>query len=734
MEIKNIFQRLRPQKETVEHFFAVEVADDTVKTAAWTVIDGQTKVVAIGPTQTWDGKSQEALVTAVDQSISTASRNLPVEPNGVIFGLPESWSDEAGVITAKKPLLKFICEQLELKPLGFVVTDTALMAYLKIEEGAPPNAIFLQLNSADLSVNLVKMGKSLGTQLVGRSDDLAADVEEGLSRFDKVDTLPARMILYNGHTDFEEAKQQLISYAWEEKLPFIHFPKVEALSPETTIKALALSGGSEVAKSLGLEIKLPVKDEQATEESISEPIATAATAASLGFVSGTDIADVVPELEQESVLEPEPGLEPEPESLPVTDQPVAETPKPKFEFGPLIARVQLIKQKAGVVFGFFGSGNKLMLVGGAMVLLLALLIGLYWYVPKATVTLVVESRVVDESLTIKVDPKAQILDPQNNVLPGQPVEVNVSGTKSLPTTGTAIIGDPARGEVTLYNKTNQSRTFAAGTDLVGPNSLGFSLDTETTIASSSSSTEGITFGKATATVTADAIGPNGNLAAETALSFKQFSDDDYSAKVSAGLSGGTAREVKAVFEKDQTDLATALTADLQLEAENQLQTNLGADRALVPVNSDEVLTDQAFNHDEGEEADSLQLEARLSYTGLSYSKQELDLLLQNAIKAKVPDNFQLSQSSEINLSSAQLNDAGQATVPVSFKAKLIPKLDFNEIKNNLKGKKTNLVEEYLATLPSFVRAEIKTTPNLPGWLKTMPRAAKNITIDVQIEE
>ena len=146
MEIKNILQRLRPQKEAVEHFFAVEVTDDTVKSAAWTVIDGQTKVVAIGPTQNWDGKSQEALVEAVDQSISIASKNLPVEPDGVIFGLPESWSDEAGVITTKKPLLKFICEQLELKPLGFVVTDTALMAYLKIEEGAPPNAIFLQLN------------------------------------------------------------------------------------------------------------------------------------------------------------------------------------------------------------------------------------------------------------------------------------------------------------------------------------------------------------------------------------------------------------------------------------------------------------------------------------------------------------------------------------------------------------------------------------------------------------
>ena len=134
-------------------------------------------------------------------------------------------------------------------------------------------------------------------------------------------TKPARMILYNGHTDFEEAKQQLISYSWEEKLPFIHFPKVEALSPETTIRALALAGGSEVAKSLGLEVKPQEKSPALT------------TAASLGFVSGEDIADKTPVPEQE----PEPELEPEPE--PEADQPLAEEPK--------ISPLQLIKQKAG---------------------------------------------------------------------------------------------------------------------------------------------------------------------------------------------------------------------------------------------------------------------------------------------------------------------------------------------------------------------------------------------------
>lgn len=735
MEIKNIFKKLRPQRETVDNFFAVEITDDTVKSAVWSVIGGQTKVVSVGSSQNWDGKNKETLLEAVDRSISQASEKLSAEPTGVIFGLPESWSDEAGVMAAKKPLLKHVCEELELKPLGFVVTDTALIAYLKIEEGAPANAILLQLGSTDLGVNLVKMGKSLGTQLVGRSEDLAADVEEGLSRYEKIDTLPARMILYNGHTDFEEAKQQLISYSWEDKLPFIHFPKVESLSPDTTIKALALAGGSEVAKSLGLEIKPPEETNpgkltESPKEVVKKEVLTAA---SLGFVSDEDIADKSPEPEPEIELEPEPESEPQAEFEPVPESksevqiPAVVVPKPKFDFGPIVSRLQLIKDK-------FFSGKKMPLLAGGLILLLVILTFLYWFIPKATVTLVVAAQTVDEALTVTIDSQAQSLDTQGSVLPGQTTEINVTGSKSIPTTGTAVVGDPAKGEVTIYNATNQTKTFAAGTALLSQNDLSFSLDADTTVASQSA--EEKVAGKlasSVAVITAKSIGPDGNLGADTLLSFQQFSDDDYYAKVNSGLSGGTAREVKAVSEKDQEDLIAALTSDLQAKAQEQLQANLGTDKALVPVNSSDALTDQAFNHDEGEEADSLQLEARLNYTGLSYSKGELNLLLQNSIKTKVPDNFQVSESSEINLGTAQATTA-KATVPVSFKAKLIPKLDFVVIKDNLKGKRPNLVEEYLAKLPSFVRAEIKLQPNLPSFLKTLPRVAKNIAIDVKIEE
>ena len=85
--------------------------------------------------------------------------------------------------------------------------------------------------------------------------------------------------------------------------------------------------------------------------------------------------------------------------------------------------------------------------------------------------------------------------------------------------------------MTIFNKTGSSKTFAAGTVLLGGDNLAFNLDEETTVASRSATEDGegvitITPGKADAKITASNIGSDSNLAAETRLSFKQFSEDD----------------------------------------------------------------------------------------------------------------------------------------------------------------------------------------------------------------
>lgn len=729
MALINLLAKFKAKETTPENFFALEINEDLVKSAVWAVIDGHTKLIKLGPSKTWNGQDQAQLLTAVDKSISQASENLKPEPQGVIFGLPESWLDNENINPEKKGLLKFICQELTLKPLGFVATNTAVIQALKIDEGSPPSAIFIELRASDLTLSLVKLGKVVGSEIVGRSDDLGKDVEEGLSRFKNVDTLPARMLLYDGDSDFEEDKQQLISYDWEEKLPFIHFPKVESLPGETSIKAIALSGGSEVAKSLGFEIKTQPKREPVP--SAAEGVERAEPdAASLGFVSDEDIA-AEPQSEPES--SPESPTFPEP-----SESTVPPEPNRRVKIN-LDKPIQLIKSIASKISDRLKIFKKtplfLTAIIAGFVLIFIALFSAYWFLPKARVAIYLEPKTVSEDVNLIIDSKLSEMDLAAAIIPGEVVNISVEGEKSIPTTGTNTIGDPAKGDISIYNKTADTKVFPADTALIGPDNLVFILDEETTVASRSATEDSdgvitITPGKADGKVTAKSIGPEGNLSSGSKLTFKQFSEDDYYAKTS-GLSGGTAREVKAVAADDQTELLAALTEELQQQAAGQLSTQLGSDKALVELESNEQNITKNFNHKAGEEADNLKLTAKLAYNALSYNKADLNRLLAEAIKSKIPENYTLGSGLDPKIAPAELDSAGKAELTVALQAALVPKIDFDVIKKNLKGRYPALVNAYLATLPSFVRAEITITPNLPEKLKTLPHSAKNIFIEIK---
>ncbi|HBU22187.1 TPA: hypothetical protein DEB02_04560 [Candidatus Beckwithbacteria bacterium] len=724
MAITNLLTKIKGEPNNPpEYFFAIEIDADSVKSAVWTVEGGQTKVVKVGSVENWDGQDARKLLEAVDQSISQASENLSQEPSGAIFGLPESWQEEAGIAKEKKSLLKTLCSQLELKPLGFVVTATALIAYLKIEEGAPVSAIFIQIDPSGVNLNLVKLGKVVGSQLVGRSNDLGADVEEALSRFSEVDTLPSRMILYDGNLDFEEARQQLTSYDWEKKLPFIHFPKVEVLPQEASIKAVALSGGSEVAKSLGFTItpSKPASSEPTTPKKESEvkPIAS-----DLGFVADQDVAEkIIPQTAEPVVPET-----PEPE-------PTTETTGKSFvlKLSSVFTMVKSLAAKLG------SRRPRALLAAIIFFLLFSAVSAAYWYIPKATITLVMEPKTIEANLTATFDPDAETQNVEENIVPAQNVDVWVSGQESAPTTGSNVVGELATGAVTIFNKTSSSKAFPSGTTLIGPDNLAFTLDEDTTVASRSSEedSEGvitITPGKATGNVSAKSIGPEGNLSADTKLTFRQFSEDDFYAKTDSGLSGGSAREVKAVSEADRQDLLSKLSQELLSQAQDNINQQFNGEKSLVKRQDQEDLLDASFSHDVDEETDSLTLEGEFSYTALAFRSTDLTLLLQEAVKEKVPENFQVSPESKFDLKPASLNSDGSAIADVVYAAKLIPKLDFSEMKNQLAGRSTQEVQDYLASLPNFVKADIALSPKLPGKSKTLPRAKKNIIIKLELQE
>jgi hypothetical protein len=366
----------------------------------------------------------------------------------------------------------------------------------------------------------------------------------------------------------------------------------------------------------------------------------------------------------------------------------------------------------------------LLLVGG--------LFAASWYLPRAEVVLYLEPEVLAKDFTITLDPNVSIPDKENFVLPAREESVEVEGTKSRGTTGAKEIGDPAKGEVTIYNGTSNEKKFDSGTAIASSTGLEFTLDDDVTVASQSSAADPP--GKANVKVTAVEIGTEGNLAGGTEFTIANYAKSDYVAKNDSAFSGGISRQAQAVSEEDQEILLTDLKASLEGEAKDKLASRLALEDRLVEESIVSKVTSSNYSHDVGEEVDSLELTLKLKTTTLVYTEKELRELTEESVLESVSEDFEYNpEETKFTFELGEINEDGSVTVKAYLEAKLTPKMDLEKIKRDLAGKYILVGRTYLGNLPRTSGFEAKIQPQLPGRLGTFPRVANRIKIETEIK-
>lgn len=750
MELPEILEKIAPKTEKTkeEYLLAIQVWDEGVKSAIWTVSEEKTKVMALGSTEGWEG-GEEELAIAVDKSLSSALQSFAIEgeePNKVVLGLPENWSSEAKIKSEKLALVQSFCDKLELKPVGYVSTFDALNHHLENVEGMPATVILINPWQKLVNIALVEAGKIRGIETVVRSENLGADVYEGLLRFEGLDSLPSRMLLFNGH-DMEDAKQILTSFPWQtspgenKKLPFFHLPKIEVLPYGFDINAIALSGGKEVAKSLGMavtSISLALPEEQKVMEEKEET----GIKENFGFVKGRDITE-----EQELVSETEPEVSVEPLSseeevkeemktafsnFAVTDfsEPTPlEKPKKKFNW-PKIPSLTFFKRPAlslksssmiiAVAVLFFLLGGGFLLFG--------------WYFPKADVVLYVQSQTQEKDFNLVIDPNQEVTDLENYLLPGKLIESEVTGEDSAQTTGEKTIGEKSKGSVVIYNRTDNRKIFPAGTILTGPGNLRYSLDLETTVASKTPDlSSGVDkWGESKTEVTAVDIGSQYNLSANSQFSLKDQPLSSFLAKNEASFAGGTSRQIQAVSEKDQKGLLDMLTQKLLEDGKTKLGAQISEGNTLVSESVSGKAKTTNFDYKVGEEAQALLLKLNLNVSGVYYKNEELVSLVSQVMSSSIPEGYSFKkEETTTRFELVKKNTDGSFEFKVYVKSNLLPKLEPEEIVKNIKGKYPSTAKDYLSKLGGYADSQINLSPQLPGFLGVMPRQEKRISLEVR---
>lgn len=756
MKLPLFFQRIIGQKKKeAEYFLSLLFTEEILKAAVWKKENGESQIIHMAEKEVGDG--WDNIIKTADEVIALASGSIPQEKiTKVIFGLPASFVKDNKIKDEYLKKLKKLSTDLSLTPIGFIVNEEAIIHHLSKIEGAPATVILIRFKKDKFVLTLSRIGKI--EDLVEREKKNGLFLCEEIAKifkenFKQVEVLPSKILLYDGQDDLENIKQDLISFPWLSKAEFLHFPKIEIMEPNFDLKALvsstAMEMGIEVEKKeeiikenalpitpASIQTEMPQKQTEKSPELVE--VVPKKMTDDFGFIKDKDIVEeAAPSMPDLSVINEDKmeNNESDKEKEKILEESKLK-PIKKWVFPSLNIKLPKISIPSFTLFKNLSSLNLIILA----ILIIFMVFGgiIYWFLPKATITLLVTPKVYEKEMEITIDPKIDTTSADKKTIPGKEIEVEESGNKKILTTGKKIIGDKAKGEVTIFNKTNYSKTFKSGTVLSAGDNLKFILDNDVTIASQSASTSSseittLNPGKTKIKLTASQIGAESNLAKGTEFKVEDFSTDSFKAKnEDDALSGGTSREVSVVSEEDQKKIKQSLVSELTTKAKKNLSSKITSNYKIINQAIQTSIIETKYSKDVGDETKELSLVLTIKVKTLAFNTNDLNDFIITIISKGIPEGYEYKKEEvKTEIKEAKIEKDKKVALRLFFKINLFPKINSEQIKKDLAGKNPNLAQDYLKTIPNVVGFEFDINPKFPGFLYTFPRVVKNISLIIK---
>jgi len=738
MNLKDFLTNKDSQQEL---YWALVIEKGLVQSGIWYMGESKVEVVGLGTGIPWE--SEEELIEATDAALSSAIQKLPEnypEPQKTVFGVSTTWVKDGEISPENLGKIKKLCTELSLTPVGFVVLPEAIAHLYKSEEGSPLNAIILKSGDENLEMSIFKLGVLAGTTEVSRSVSLVDDVIEGLSRFNGIIPFPTRFIVYNGREgDLENIKQTLMQANWNVgKISFLHTPQIETLSIDKKVLATALAGGAEIGNVTSVvtsveETEDEIEDEEDTGEVDNEE-QKEVSLENLGFAIGEDVSSSKKEEVQNVGPVEVPIQEPH---HPVKAQPfnVSNPEKTKINIpNYLVKSKELFHSFSAKIFPkntteMPHKNKNLLTILIALGLTAITTIALWWFAQTAKVTIYVTPKRVEENVQVVFDSTGRF-DQTSGIIPARVITSEISGEKTKSTTGTKLVGDKATGTVQIANGNGAAINLAVATILTS--SSGFKFVTTDEASVSGQLLPGSP-GTATVNVAAYDIGSQYNLAKGEVFSVGNYSKALVAATSTGDFSGGSSQQISAVSKDDQSGLEEELRTELGQSVKADLSAKTQEGEIFV---TDLVALDIAtenFDHKIGDQAEGLKLSLFLTATGLAANRKDLLEYAKSMLANKAPSGYDLSVD-QIDFRFVFVDKQDDKyTYNVVVGGNFLPQVDVDKIKQTILGKTKVVATDYLNSIPGFDHADIELKITFPGPLKTIPRIAKNIVIDVRPE-
>jgi len=686
------------EKDKKEKFELLFVIGERIVNGFVYVFREETKereIVGLGTPQEWDGSDYFSLKEALEKTLKEGGKKREI--SRVIFAVSPFWVDNQGNLTEQKEtFLTSLCRDFGWKKGEFFVDDQALIAYFQTNQEIPPSFIALFVQEGEFRLSLVHLGKVKKRLRLVFQELTPQRVSEGLEQLGFEGILPPKFVIWGEvPSDFEE---QMVNFPWVNQGGlFLHLPDVQVIDwPEMArIFRGAIDRDTRLFWGVSSQKEPLVSQEEKKEEATSLPE---------GF-SFADLGEKEP-VSETSSLEEEKQEKKEKRRISL----------PSFTTGRRLAGA--IKRKAE---SFFFRGKLLFLFP---LLVFLGLIGLWLTVYKVHLFLPVIPQQVKAEKEVVLGEKGEL----ETVTLSERKEI----TGEEVATGTKTVGEKAKGEVTVYNRTGKNATFPKGTVIIGPGDLKFIFQEEVKIASKTPDlTSGVDkWGEAEVPVEAEKVGADYNLAAGSVFRIEGVSTDEFLVKNKKEFSGGMSREITAVDQEDINRLKTSLKEKLEDQLKQALKEKTGERKLLEETVK---LKEVSFSTDKkaGEEGESFSGKLVMEITALALPKEALATLARKILVSKAPADFQLdSESIQVSFVPYQ-EEKEKWQGKIVVQADFYPRLDLQSLVNRLRGKPKRKILEIVKSQPRVYRYRLQITPSLMRFFPLLPLRKEQITISLE---
>lgn len=359
--------------------------------------------------------------------------------------------------------------------------------------------------------------------------------------------------------------------------------------------------------------------------------------------------------------------------------------------------------------------------------------------PQAEATIKLSSQSLTRSITIKVS-SDKTTSPEDKILRGTKIVTTVEETVTTNTTGEKQVGKKASGKITLYNKTEEEIEMDKG-DIVqfekDDINYDYLLKDDVTIPARTEDPVTLTITPGTADVEVEAkdIGDKFNIEDGEDLDVDGYKNSAVVGKTKEEIDGGESKAVKIFAEEDKTTLQKQISDTVKEKANADLLGKVSSKQELIKGSTTVVITKEEYDKKVGDETTEVKLTQTAEATGLLYLKADLDTLLDKLVADLIPEGFKLSKEERdvkveiLGNTTDSILTSTEADIQVTLKTDIIPNINQDEIKNNLKGKSLKEAQELIGGLRDVQEYSFKLDPMVPFFQK-VPNDPNRIKIEI----